>query len=570
MMLFTVLIAAFPLLVSGQTLIRIAEDELKSSANEQLVSSAKQVAQEIDLFYEYSLYAPLDLIRNAIDGDTLGVEEKIALLKQGISDLPDVVALQVSIENARVPMIVSQQAYTRRLRENNLEPLAILRVDGALPVDADLGRAESLQRIDYVEQTGDWLATAVLPLQQGLMGRRAVLYARINMTRLQMSIADHAFAKTGTITIVDADGMSVLGAERSDLGGLEMVRQATSMLQSQSRTISVRPYRRPDDTISLGAISFPRAFRLAVLTEKAEKDAYLPITMMARSLRSWIIIGLGIGAVGAVIFALGLSRPILAIGEVAGAVAGGDLDARVRGVTSRDEIGDLAGRFNDMIGQLSERFELLKFVSDGTVAAIQESENGVKLGGERRQVAILFADIRGYTAFSEGRDPETVVAVLNHYFQVQAEIVARNRGDIDKFVGDQIMAVFLGDDMAQNAVRCALQIQQAMTEQKAADTGNANLDIGIGIDMGGVVMGAMGSRKRMDYTVLGDHVNLAARLCSAAEPGQTLISKATFDGLTGTDDFRATELRPIRVKGKKDEIAVFAVDLREAAEIEPS
>jgi len=272
----------------------------------------------------------------------------------------------------------------------------------------------------------------------------------------------------------------------------------------------------------------------------------------------WLTIGLGAAMAGAVYFALRMSRPILAIGEAAIEVGKGNFQARVDNIKSRDEIGDLAERINQMIGELNERFQLQKFVSAGTMKAIKGSDKeGVQLGGERRNVAMLFADIRGYTAFAEQRDPVVVVDVLNHYFQRQADIVSANDGDIDKFVGDQIMAVFHGRSKARNAVKCALEIQDVMTEL-GKEYPEAELHIGIGIDQGEVVMGAMGSRDRMDYTVLGDHVNLAARLCGSADPKQTLVTEAVRKGASGLKTARFAALEPIRVKGKSKPIKIFS------------
>ena len=167
-------------------------------------------------------------------------------------------------------------------------------------------------------------------------------------------------------------------------------------------------------------------------------------------------------------------------------------------------------------------------MSGGTLAAIKIADHqGVALGGEKRLATMLFCDIRGYTAFAEKRDPEVVVEVLNFTFQRQADIVSKHHGDIDKFVGDQIVAVFLGDDMVLNASLCALEIQDAMAElgREHPDWG---LAVGIGVNAGEVIMGAMGSSDRMDYTVLGDAVNLAARLCSHAARGQILLSAASY------------------------------------------
>jgi adenylate cyclase len=212
-----------------------------------------------------------------------------------------------------------------------------------------------------------------------------------------------------------------------------------------------------------------------------------------------------------------------------------------------------------MVVGLGERFQLEKFVSGETMAAIKGADlRGVTLGGEKRLATMLFCDIRGYTAFAERRDPELVVEVLNVYFQRQADIVSRNHGDIDKFVGDQIVAVFLGDDMVLNATRCAIEIQGATTDL-GREHPDWQLTVGIGINSGEVIMGAMGSKDRMDYTVLGDHVNLAARLCSHASPGQTLLAAASYEEIADHPEFKAKPLARISVKGKNEPIRVYDI-----------
>jgi adenylate cyclase len=132
-------------------------------------------------------------------------------------------------------------------------------------------------------------------------------------------------------------------------------------------------------------------------------------------------------------------------------------------------------------------------------------------------------------------------------------------GDIDKYVGDQIVAVFQGEDMVANAVRCALAMQRRMTELGSQHP-DWDLAIGIGINTGEVIMGAMGSRERMDYTVLGDHVNLAARLCARAGPGQTLLSHSSYRAIAGLAEFALAALPPIVVKGKSEPVTIYQVD----------
>jgi adenylate cyclase len=562
LLLFSVVIAILPLLVAGQSLIRIAQDEMKSSANDQLVTAARQITTEIDDVYRRAWLAPLLLIRNAIDEEGLGVQEKISLLKSGIAGLEEIVALQITLERAPLPLMVSQDDFVARLQESIEDPLAILRV----PKDFVLEHADSgferVHDVQYIAETDDWLATVIMPLETQLASSDALLSARINLGNLRGYIENHPFRQTGELTIVDGNGLQVFDPERSDLSGLDIVRQAVAVLDSTSRLISVEPYARPDGEIMLGSFSFPSPFNWAVLVEKSERDAYLALELMIRSLIVWVSIGVGIAIAGAVIFAMRISRPILAIGNAAIEVAQGNFQTRVTNVRSRDEIGDLAARINEMIVQLNERFQLQKFVSGDTMAAIQRSdEEGVKLGGARERVAILFADIRGYTEFSEDRDPETVVEVLNHYFQRQADIVSEYGGDIDKFVGDQIMAVFHGEAMSQNAVACSLAIQGVMVEL-GREYAKAELEIGIGVDVGDVVVGAMGSSQRMDYTVLGDHVNVAARLCSNAAPKETLITESVYKEVRGSQAFALKALEPIQVKGKAKALKVYAVEAK--------
>ena len=566
MMLFAAIIAVLPLVVAGQSIIRIAQDELKSTANEQLAGTAGQLVSEFNAFYEFSLLAPLDLIRNAIGGDLLGTEGKIALLRQGIADLPDVVALQVDIEGVPRPLVVSQEAYFKKLQDHVADPMAVLRLT---PEDAgtDVASARKARAIRLVEETGDWLATASLPIEGGIAGRKATLHARINLEQLGQFIADHPFVQTGQIHVIDLDENIVFGTSPETYDHQSVLDAAEDMLATGSATISVGPFELADGAISLAAIAVPRAFPWAILVEKSEKDAYQPVTDMIENLVQWLAIGLVVAMVGALLFSMRISGPILKIGQAAIQIAKGNLNVRVNDVRSHDEIGDLATRFNEMIVQLNERFELQKFVSRGTMKAIEQTDGQeVSLGGERRRVAILFADIRGYTAFSEGREPEEVVEVLNSYFQTISDIVAENHGDIDKFVGDEIMALFVGSNMTKHAVECAIDIMNAM-KKMTTDSG-VNLRIGVGIHVGEVVFGAMGSSQRKDFTVLGDHVNLAARLCSAAGPDETFVTRDVIDELPEKLSEIADALEPISVKGKSKPIEIFVYHGPAKAELE--
>jgi len=250
-------------------------------------------------------------------------------------------------------------------------------------------------------------------------------------------------------------------------------------------------------------------------------------------------------------------------------VSQGNLTVRVVGVNSRDEIGLLAQRINEMIRGLTERFNLEKFVSAQTMSAVKGSDaGGIRLGGERRFVTVLFSDIRGFTAFSETVGPEVVIDMLNTYLRHQAYIVKQFRGDIDKFVGDELIAVFQGGDMVINAALCAQAIQVKVAELNQ-ELQKWPIQVGIGISTGEVVMGAMGSEERMDFTILGDTVNLGARLCSHAGAGETLLSEAAFRRLPAASGIIARPLRSIEVKGKAEPVKVYLLQAPQQAAPSP-
>ncbi len=246
--------------------------------------------------------------------------------------------------------------------------------------------------------------------------------------------------------------------------------------------------------------------------------------------------------------------PVGAIGEVAERVGEGRFDAKVD-VRSEDEVGRLGQRINEMINGLRQKLELAKFVSKETLKKVESHDGEVGRGGVRRRITVLFSDVRGFTSFSETREPEAVVEMLNHYLQVQAEVVVKYHGDIDKFVGDELMARFVGPDQELRATQCAVECIRAV----AAVADHAPIAVGVGVNVGEVVLGAVGAADRMDFTVIGDAVNLGARLCSAAQPGEVIVSAAVRDAVGESGQLVFEALEPIQVKGKKEPIQVFRV-----------
>ncbi len=205
-----------------------------------------------------------------------------------------------------------------------------------------------------------------------------------------------------------------------------------------------------------------------------------------------------------------------------------------------------------------------RYLSNDLVQDLLQRPELVKPGGGSKLATIFFADIRGYTSFSEGRDPAYIVKILNEYFNEAVEIVIRNHGYIDKFIGDCIMAAWgvpmvHEDDDAIAAVTTAVEIQELVAStNRAFFTGDASkLRIGIGMHTGPLVAGNLGAARRMDYTVIGDTVNVAARLEGVAEADEVIITQETRVRLG--DRFTLEERPAVRVKGKAKPIQIYNV-----------
>ncbi len=210
------------------------------------------------------------------------------------------------------------------------------------------------------------------------------------------------------------------------------------------------------------------------------------------------------------------------------------------------------------------RSHLSRYLSPDVVQSVMEQKLTLQMGGELCDATVLFSDVRGFTAASEKMEPRQVVDLLNRYFERMVEVVFRNGGTVDKFIGDAIMAVWgvpqPKGNHALGAVRAALEMQRSLVEfnleQRAQ--GLPEVGMGIGIHTGQVVAGNIGSSRRMEFTVIGDTVNTASRIESSTGTGDIFVSRETYNLLEGR--IAASPLPPIRVKNKAEPLALFAVD----------
>ena len=223
-------------------------------------------------------------------------------------------------------------------------------------------------------------------------------------------------------------------------------------------------------------------------------------------------------------------------------------------VTTRDEIKLLSNEVNKMTTVIRG---VIPYISAST---LKHSERE-KPTTERKILTFLFTDIRGFTTISEDMDPAKVVQMLNHYLDLQTSVIHANSGEVDKFVGDEMMAMFEGPKKDLNACKASLEIRKIMAEEKelAKAQKRDSVSIGIGINTGQVVFGSMGAKDRMDFTSIGDTVNLAARLEGTnKEYGtKTLITEPVYEKVKDTVLCREIDL--VTVKGKTEPVRIYEV-----------
>jgi len=268
------------------------------------------------------------------------------------------------------------------------------------------------------------------------------------------------------------------------------------------------------------------------------------------------ILALIVAIMGAFLIAQGIASPVKKLVSGTEQILKGNYDFQIE-VKSKDEIGILAHSFNEMVLGLKERFLMSKFVSSSTVRMIRQDGGKVHLGGERRNVTVFFSDIRGFTALSERVEPEVVIEMLNTYLSMQAKIVTKYNGVVDKYVGDELIAIFEGEKMVDEAVLCAAEIQKELSKIEKID--REEIKVGIGINTGMAIVGNVGSEDRMDHTVLGNNMNLGARLCSIAKPGKIIISESSWRLMT-TKEIRTKTLEAITVKGISRPVQTYEVE----------
>ena len=425
--------------------------------------------------------------------------------------------------------------------------------------------SETARAFGYLEIDGELYAIVAVPIRAPTIVAWWVVGSRVDealaKTLHEMTAVDVSFSNSTHRVVASSLTASTRDALSAQLPTLDPDPNQihTLDLAGGSSLVKVLPTTLESGAIFTTALQFSLDEKLA----PARRLSRLILLITAGGLVLACLFGLG--------FARRLSRPIQALAAHTRVIASGDYNARLE-LNRTDELGDLARSFNDMSTGLAER-DQVRDLLDKNVSpevAAQLMREGSSLGGEERKLTILFADLRGFTTMSENLPPREVVTLLNRYLDRMSQAIEAEGGVIDKFIGDEIMALFgapvSAPDCANRAIDAALAMRRELkllNEELSAE-GQPPLGFGIGINTAHVIAGNIGSSRRLNYSVIGDGVNLAARLQSLTRnpdfATDLIISDDTLKAASRKRTYPSRDLGPVTVKGRSQAAHVHAID----------
>jgi adenylate cyclase len=424
--------------------------------------------------------------------------------------------------------------------------------------------------------------TRFLRIQMGEFG--STIARQLAESSKEQLLADDVLGLQSTLNNL-VGKQSILGAAVFSHEGITLVHAGYVPegvpITELARRREIREWSGPEDSdgepLALASFAGPVVFQdvvvgYALLTLDATyMDGAESHTFRAVFGATFLLVLIGVAA--SLFLGKRLTRPIDQLMDASRAISEGNYLIRFDD-RRNDELGSLMESMNHMSEGLLRKEQVeqtfSRYVSPNVAKEVLEHLETVELGGRRVEATVLFADIAGFTSLSENMRPEEVSSLLNEYFSFIAGAAHAFNGHVDKYIGDCAMLLFgvpAGDeDHMFHAIACALVIQRAvksLNEQRAAE-GRVPVQFRIGVNSGPMLAGNMGSQERMEYTVVGDSVNLASRLASVGEPGQIVITEEMHDDPRLAGRVTSSMLGTIRLRGKRLPVATYCIaDLTE-------
>lgn len=417
---------------------------------------------------------------------------------------------------------------------------------------------------DFGNTVGSHLARAV---QEPLLAKDKLAMGVLvsSLVSGRSVIGTEILSPAGDILV--GSGLSPFASEKSTLGMSrgEIIRQTGSRQRWPSQLQLPNGMKRKVVSF-ISPINFENVtagYAVVTFSQKALGSS-LRKAIISIAVTTVLIIILGI--IMAYILSRRISKPVEHFMTAIEAFDRGDYSYRFND-RRRDEIGQLMVAFDQMAEGMAQKTQveraLDRYLSPRIARQVITNLDSIKLGGKRVVGSVLFADIVGFTKMSESMDPESLAAILNRFFSLITWAGELNMGTVDKFMGDCVMLVFgaLEEDPehAFNATRCGLLIRRLVEYEnhKRVAEGLSSIDFRVGLNAGSMLAGNMGSKEKMEYTVVGDTVNLASRLCSIAEANQIVVSKEFYAQKNIRQRVLADEYLPMQLRGVEGVVETF-------------
>jgi len=575
-------LAAIPALLSTYFVHRMTRGHLTLSTKEYRLAVADIARIEIDRFFDESRTEIISAA-NALMRKGVSSKEKSLLIKEALGQSRHLATISVYSQDGSLLFSLNKNTSVkqhvipsfRRPDKLHAESMNLARHNDEhwyrTQYDNNQASVAVLYPVFKLDDSGTNQATEKENIH-------AYLWTRIGLETLTDHILELSERRFGRrrdrISIIDSTGLTVVNANRLKVGTRDVDHEIVGSEQVQSMIENKLAYSADyqingEDVLGV-LVPYPE-MGWGIVVEQIAAEAYSSVRNTTRK----TMLLAGIFALGALLLGLivgkQISSPIRRMSKIAKAIAQGDFSKRIA-LKRNDEVGALATSFNQMstslqgyeqelVEETEIRTNLSRFLSRELVDQIVSKRQEINLGGNRARVVIVFADVVAFTPLAEKHEPEYVVGILNELFSVMTEIVFQHGGLVDKFIGDCMMAVFGlpegQDDDVLRALRATEEIMQWLEAGNAKwfDDIGRDIALGIGIHYGDVVAGNIGSKQRMEYTVIGDTVNIAARLEGLAQARQVLTTQTVIDNVG--QEFKYRSLGEHRLTGRDAPLELY-------------
>lgn len=553
----------------GRIALSLADERVLDAQREFQLAVLKMIANDIEAELAQAQDG-LDGIARALVDESLDLDSRLSLAR-------------ILVESNEV----LDHAWLYTEQGTQPEPITEKSAASLVPLPT-LSEAQRQEAIEHNAATGEATTgpegprvLVVVPIRfdHRVTGFAASRVPLVEIQRLvELTAQTHFKDMPGPLLVLDDQLRVLASAEPSQTPTLAVIDDEPILEGIDPRTFAAdygmtRRVQRGDDSRAMGTVMGMQSRHWVLVAMVPERIAYGPLF----SLRYWVYVTIGAAILVALVVSLLLARritsPLTQLSRFASDIAQRNFTSRVDIKTS-DELAmvgramsqaaaDLQSSEQRIREELEIRSDLGRYLPAELVDKVVKREQDMALGGERREITVLFADVVAFTPLTENLPPEQVVQILNELFTIVTEIVFRHQGTVDKFIGDCVMAIWGAptslDDHAAQALEAAeeiiswLEVGNASWEEKYGVT----VQIAIGINSGEAVVGNVGSDSRMEYTAIGTTVNLAARLEAIARPQQILISAQTAS-LAG-EGFTLAPMGERTIAGHSEPLQLFEV-----------